>query len=168
MVAALAAALVTPAQPALAALIDPGDVAAVDVYREEIPTATGAVVRSTGGESLAPLPPAAKRALRAAGPAAADLERVARSSLYGAPDRAFPRSDTLAAADVDEKWTPQTGAAAVWEALRRSQIGLLSLLLALVTGGLTVVRWRRSTAGRRVVTGHREASIVRARPDDAR
>jgi hypothetical protein len=160
------AALGAIAAPSSRATPDPIDAAAVDVYRETIPTVGGAVVAG-GRETLVPLAPEAAQRLRRAGPSARPLERVARSSLFGAP-APTPRLHSIPpAAPADEEWTPAIGAAAVVEASQRVRVGLLGLVLLVVTAGLTVVRLRRSTAARRAEGLHREPSMVLAGPDDA-
>jgi hypothetical protein len=145
---------------------DPVDAAAVDVSRETIPTAGGAVVPG-GRETLVPLAPEAARRLRRAGPSAAPLEHIARSSLFGAPGPVSRLDSIPPAAPEDEAWTPATGAAAAVDASQRDRVGLLGLVLLVVTAGLTVVRLRRSTAARRAEGLHREPSMVLPGPDDA-
>jgi hypothetical protein len=165
MLVALVALLAAVAAPGGAAATDPLDTAAVDVYRETIPTVGGAVVPA-GRETLVPLAPATARRLRGAGPSAAPLERVARSSLFVATPPS--RYDSVPpAGPVEEGWSPATGAIAVAEAGRGDRIGLLGLVLLLVTAGLTVVRLRRSTTARRAEGQHRQPSMVLAAPDDA-
>jgi len=161
LVALVAALAASPSEAAP----DPLDAAAVDVYRETIPTAGGAVV-AHGRETLVPLAPRALRRIRRAGAEAAPLERVARSSDLGAPPPM--RYDSVPPPDLTENaWSPGGGATAVVEAARGDRVGLLGLVLLLVAAGLTVVRLRRSTTARRAEGQHREPSIVLAGPDDA-
>jgi hypothetical protein len=165
-VVAFVALLGATAAPSGAAAPDPLDAAAVDVYRETLPTARGAVVAG-GRETLAPLPPQAVRRLRQAGPSAAPLERVARSSMFGAPAPESRLDSVPPTSATGDDWSPEAGASAVVEAARGDRVGLLGLVLLLVTAGLTVVRLRRSTAARRAEGQHREPSMVLPGPDDA-
>jgi hypothetical protein len=64
----------------------PADVAALAQYRESISTASGQTLAGAGAATTRPLDPALRlRIQRGAGKRAELLERIAGSSLYGAP-----------------------------------------------------------------------------------
>ena len=63
----------------------PGDVSAVDVYRESIPTSGGARPVGSGSSSGIPLSPTARANLEAVGSRGTELKRVATSPKLGAP-----------------------------------------------------------------------------------
>jgi hypothetical protein len=157
------------AQPA-AGEAPPGDVAAVDVYREVLPTAAGPVVVTARNETFGPLQPNARSALRSAGSAAPPLERAARSSLYGAPQRPSAtraQRRTVEPDPRDSGWSLRAGAAAVG-ASARSGGGVLIFLLVVTTVVLAVVRWAPSIKGRRLGPGHRDRPMVQPLPDNVR
>lgn len=90
------AAIAVPAPAGAQERPRPEDIAAVEVYREQIPTAAGPRVTGSsggvGGSAAAapgvPLAPAASAAVR--GRKNEPLKRVATSPAYGAPERALP------------------------------------------------------------------------------
>jgi hypothetical protein len=94
--AATLALLAPPAAGAAERPPRPDELAAVSVYREQIPTASGPRVADTTGASSGgvPLAPDAQAAVREAGPDAKALERAATSPVYGAPDRRLAPADT--------------------------------------------------------------------------
>jgi hypothetical protein len=140
-VAAVGLALLAPPAAAAADRPPPDELAAVSVYREQIPTAQGPRVADPGvGSGGVPLAPAARAAVGRAGANGKALERAATSPAYGAPQRRIAPADT-----VDDDGV--LGAAA--EAASGTDTGRLvglALALAAVSAvlGAAAARSRRS------------------------
>jgi hypothetical protein len=74
----------------------PDELAAVSVYREQIPTASGPRVADPSGASAGvPLAAAAREVVRTSGADGKALERAATSPAYGAPDRRLAPADAV-------------------------------------------------------------------------
>lgn len=129
----------------------PDDVAAVDQYRETIPTGAGRTGVGTGsdGDGAASLPPGARAALnREAGDLAPLLDAIATSGGFGAPTGSLEASGRGVRPDDDggsvEPSAAEAAAGAVTGDGANRVVGLLIALLAisaLVVGG-AVLRQR--------------------------
>jgi hypothetical protein len=126
----------------------PDDVAAVDQYRETIPTGAGGTGVGTGTGDAGRLPSGTRADLdREAGELASTLEAIATSPALGAPTRSLDRSGPSVRPDDDgtsRALDPSAASAAVnavtGDATGRV-VGLLIVLLlisALVAGGAAV------------------------------
>jgi hypothetical protein len=141
--ALLGAALALLAPPAASAAErpPPDELAAVSVYREQIPTAAGPRVAdpaATGGVGV-PLAPSARAAVT--GPDEQALERAATSPSYGAPDRRLPRADTVEESGV-------LGAAVgVASGTDKGRLVGLALVLAAVSAVLAAAAARARRSG---------------------
>ena len=164
LVACLAGGVLAWAAPALAQV--PGDVSGVDQYVEDLPTGegdrpAGVVTGNTGGsgDSRTPLSKPARERLDAQGGRDAPLlETLARSSAYGAPQRALPRAKRPGSGSgPGDSTSPSAGEISVGAALS-SGVGSLSdrddrgpvwllLVLAAISAAIAAVaiyRFRRT------------------------
>lgn len=153
LVAALASAVVALAAPTPAEAgkrPPPDQIAAVEVYREQLPTARGPRVTGERPGPGVPLAPAASNSL--SGQRGEPLKRVATSPAFGAPERRLPppspeKADDAApeAAEPDEQALDAAIAVADDTGSGRL-LGLALGLLALtaILGGVAAVRRRRT------------------------
>jgi hypothetical protein len=123
------------------------DTPAADQYVESVPASEGPRVGDGKKPATAPLPPAARTALaREGGESAAQLEEVATSSRYGAPQRKLERDG--------QSSTPSISSAAVSALGDDGGSDLRWLLIALIGSTALVVgavghryRQQRKAAG---------------------
>ena len=130
--------------PRAAGAEPPSDIAAVDIYREAIPTSVGNVVPDPEREQLAQLPSDVERRLRDAGKDGERLIRVARSSLYGAPAVDESTRAGLHGGRRNESASDAAGPSVAASAMRTPRGIALAGLLALVTATAVAVRARRA------------------------
>ena len=112
------------------------EISAVDAYREAVPVAGGSKAVDPGGSAHASLAPAVRRKLELeGGKDAAQLEQVATSQGFGAPQDVPPRPDSLAVP------ARRHGFAVAAEGLRsaRHDARLTVLLAAMALSGVGAV-----------------------------
>jgi hypothetical protein len=158
----------------------PGDLAAVDVYRESLPTSGGSVVIDPGPERLAPLPKRVEERLERAGERGAVLERVARSSAFGAPQRRLPprRDRRTPASAPDLEAGHRNTVAATADVLGETRLVVLAAVLGALTiaaVGLRLAAWSRrrsegaaTTKAGKQIRSHDGDLILTGGPDGPR
>jgi hypothetical protein len=123
----------------------PDDVAAIDVYRESVPTASGPRIAGQPSQTAVALLPAAAAAAREHGEEGTTLARVATSPAYGAPTRALPaplrEAEEPTALDSAVTATAGTGS---------QRLVALMLVLLVTTAGLAMLAGLRVRRERRV------------------
>ena len=127
----------------------PPDVAAVEQYRESIPTSSGPAIVGAAPEQTYPLPPAiAERVVEKAAADAQLLERVATSTAFGAPRDAVRPEAEVPLEPVSE-WTLDAGARAGASTVADARsdpriVVLLAACLAIAGVGLASALRRRA------------------------
>lgn len=134
----------------------PGD-AAVDQYREALPSGAGPVAPGAGKPEVAPLAaPLRERLLVRGGRDAELLERIATSSEYGAPQRTAGsdagdalrgRPDRASRGPESRRGNPASAAVTALRDGIGGRVGLLLFALLLVTGSLVAASARQGRFG---------------------